>query len=127
MCETWGRIHVKISIMMMPIRTWKSDPDRHQNDVDPQHCLKPFLYKCTAVSSQLFNIIPSLSSSLAYSNIMAEWLSDGKHNRVYLPEEPFLHGNLIRSGRLKSFQHLHVRSEIQLTRCLLRLLLLRMT
>jgi hypothetical protein len=46
---------------------------------------------------------------------MAEWLSDGKHNRVYLPEEPFLHGNLIRSGRLKSFQHLHVRSKIQLT------------
>ena len=40
---------------------------------------------------------------------MAEWLSSGKHNRVYLPEEPFLHGSLIRSGRLKSFQHLHVR------------------
>ena len=26
------------------------------------------------------------SSSLAYSNIMAEWLSAAKHNRVYLPE-----------------------------------------
>ncbi len=26
---------------------------------------------------------------------MAEWLSDGKHNRVYLPEEPFLYSSLI--------------------------------
>ena len=42
-------------------------------------------------------------SSLAYSNIMAEWLSTAKHNRVYLPEEPFVHGSLVRGGRLKSF------------------------
>ncbi len=55
-------------------------------------------------------------SSLAYSNIMAEWLSTAKHNRVYLAEEPFLHGSLIRSGRLKSFQHLHV-SLLQVRMC----------
>ena len=45
-------------------------------------------------------------SSLAYSNIMAEWLSPGKHNRVYVPEEPFVHGGLVRGGRLKSFSSL---------------------
>ena len=45
-------------------------------------------------------------SSLAYSNIMAEWLSTAKHNRVYLAEEPFVHGSLMRNGRLKSFKTL---------------------
>lgn len=55
----------------------------------------------------LFFLSPVADSSLAYSNIMAEWLSTAKHNRVYLPEEPFLHGSLVRSGRLKSFQNLH--------------------
>ena len=34
----------------------------------------------------LFFISPVADSSLAYSNIMAEWLSTAKHNRVYLPE-----------------------------------------
>jgi len=54
----------------------------------------------------LFFLSPVADSSLAYSNIMAEWLSSAKHNRVYLPEEPFVHGNLIRNGRLKSFRSL---------------------
>jgi len=54
----------------------------------------------------LFFLSPVADSSLAYSNIMAEWLSSAKHNRVYLPEEPFVHGNLIRNGRLKSFKSL---------------------
>ena len=45
-------------------------------------------------------------SSLAYSNIMAEWLTTGKQNRVYIPEEPFPHGMLAKSGRLKSFRNL---------------------
>jgi len=52
----------------------------------------------------LFFFSPVAASSLAYSNIMAEWLSSGKHNRVYVPEEPFVHGALARGGRLKSFQ-----------------------
>jgi len=54
----------------------------------------------------LYFFSPVADSSLAYSNIMAEWLSTAKHNRVYLPEEPFVHGNLIRNGRLKSFKNL---------------------
>merc|ERR1719220_2891774 len=54
----------------------------------------------------LFFLSPVADSSLAYSNIMAEWLSTAKHNRVYLPEEPFVHGALQRGGRLKAFPSL---------------------
>jgi len=54
----------------------------------------------------MFFFSPVADSSLAYSNIMAEWLSVAKHNRVYVPEEPFIHGSLVRGGRLKSFPSL---------------------
>eukprot|EP00088_Acartia_fossae_P030637 TRINITY_DN3162_c0_g1_i2.p1 TRINITY_DN3162_c0_g1~~TRINITY_DN3162_c0_g1_i2.p1 ORF type:complete len:711 (+),score=150.28 TRINITY_DN3162_c0_g1_i2:54-2186(+) len=54
------------------------------------------LFECLAgqmemnglTSIPLFFLSPVADSSLAYSNIMAEWLSIAKHNRVYLPEEP---------------------------------------
>ncbi|CAG0923800.1 unnamed protein product, partial [Notodromas monacha] len=55
----------------------------------------------------LYFISPVADSSLAYSNIFAEWLSTGKQNRVYLPDEPFPHANLVREGRLKSFRYVH--------------------
>jgi len=54
----------------------------------------------------MFFVSPVADSSLAYSNIMAEWLTTGKQNRVYIPEEPFPHGMLAKSGRLKSFRNL---------------------
>ena len=31
----------------------------------------------------------------------------GKQSRVYIPEEPFPHGNLVKCGRLKSFKNLY--------------------
>ncbi|CAB4068088.1 INTS9 [Lepeophtheirus salmonis] len=49
----------------------------------------------------MYFVSPVADSSLAYSNIMAEWLSQSKQNKVYLPEEPFPHGGLARNGRLK--------------------------
>eukprot|EP00095_Tigriopus_kingsejongensis_P004426 maker-scaffold731_size105367-snap-gene-0.13 protein:Tk04426 transcript:maker-scaffold731_size105367-snap-gene-0.13-mRNA-1 annotation:"integrator complex subunit 9" len=55
----------------------------------------------------MFFVSPVADSSLAYSNILAEWLSTSKQNRVYIPDEPFPHGSLARSGRLKSFRSLH--------------------
>ena len=54
----------------------------------------------------MFFFSPVADSSLAYSNIMAEWLNTAKHNRVYVPEEPFVHGALQRLKRLKSFPNL---------------------
>jgi hypothetical protein len=44
----------------------------------------------------LFFVSPVADSSLAYSNVMAEWLSPAKQNRVYIPDEPFPHGQLTR-------------------------------
>ncbi|XP_040572594.1 integrator complex subunit 9 [Lepeophtheirus salmonis] len=55
----------------------------------------------------MYFVSPVADSSLAYSNIMAEWLSQSKQNKVYLPEEPFPHGGLARNGRLKSFRTMH--------------------
>lgn len=59
------------------------------------------------VSVPMYFVSPVADSSLAYANIMAEWLSTNKQNRVYLPEEPFPHGSLVKCGRLKSFKNLH--------------------
>jgi hypothetical protein len=54
MCETWGRIRLRIAIILMPMirsgsgseSTWNLDPDRHQNDADPQHWKKHVLLYC---------------------------------------------------------------------------------
>ena len=59
------------------------------------------------VSVPMYFVSSVADASLAYANIMAEWLSSSKQNRVYLPEEPFPHGSLVKCGRLKSFKNLH--------------------
>lgn len=55
----------------------------------------------------VYFLSPVADSSLAFSNIFGEWLSDGKQAKVYLPEEPFAHSALARSGRLKHFSAIH--------------------
>ncbi|KAK2721731.1 integrator complex subunit 9-like isoform X2 [Artemia franciscana] len=52
----------------------------------------------------LYFISGVAESSLAYSNIFAEWLSASKQKRVYLPEEPFPHAFLVKNNRLKHFK-----------------------
>lgn len=54
----------------------------------------------------MFFISPVAENSLAYSNILAEWLSNTKQNKVYIPDEPFPHANLIKNARLKFFKHI---------------------
>lgn len=34
-------------------------------------------------------------------------LSQSKQNKVYFPEEPFPHAQLVKSGRLKHFEHVY--------------------
>jgi len=34
-------------------------------------------------------------------------LSQSKQNKVYFPEEPFPHAQLVKSGRLKHFKHVY--------------------
>ncbi|KHN85604.1 Integrator complex subunit 9 -like protein, partial [Toxocara canis] len=55
----------------------------------------------------VYFISPVAESSIAFSNIYAEWLSEKKQNMVYIPEEPFTHAFLMRGGRLKVFESLH--------------------
>lgn len=55
----------------------------------------------------MFFISPVADSSLAYSNILAEWLSTSKQNKVYIPDEPFPHASLVKNAKLKHFKHIY--------------------
>ncbi|XP_067118772.1 integrator complex subunit 9 [Centruroides vittatus] len=66
-------------------------------------CLAVQLDSTGQVSVPIYFLSPVADYSLAYSNILAEWLSQSKQSKVYLPEEPFPHAQLIRNGRLKHF------------------------
>ncbi|RLU21019.1 hypothetical protein DMN91_007635 [Ooceraea biroi] len=66
-------------------------------------CLSTHLDKSGFTQVPLFFISPVAETSLAYSNILAEWLSTNKQNKVYLPEEPFPHAFLVKNARLKHY------------------------
>nr|CAD7204164.1 unnamed protein product [Timema douglasi] len=70
-------------------------------------CLSSHLDNSGMSTIPMFFISPVADNSLAYSNIFAEWLSTAKQNKVYLPEEPFPHAFLSRTGRLKHFKHIY--------------------
>lgn len=74
---------------------------------DLLECLSAHLDQAGLAAVPLYVLSPVADSSLAYSNILAEWVSVGKQARVYLPEEPFPHAALARGGRLKHARHLH--------------------
>lgn len=74
---------------------------------DLLECLSGHLENAGLAQVPLYFISPVADSSLAYSNILAEWLSGGKQARVYLPEEPFPHAQLVRGGRLRHYPSLH--------------------
>ncbi|XP_015788512.1 integrator complex subunit 9 [Tetranychus urticae] len=71
-------------------------------------CLIPHLDNSGFSTTPVYFVSPVADQSLAYSNILAEWLTTNKQTRVYLPEEPFGHSYLVRSGRLKHYQGIHV-------------------
>lgn len=89
-------------------------------------CLSSHLDSTALGQIPLYFISPVAHSSLEYSNILAEWLvknkyklyfkynlfnifrlSQSKQNKVYFPEEPFPHAQLVKSGRLKHFKHVY--------------------
>ena len=39
----------------------------------------------------IYFVSPVAKKSLAFANVNAEWLSEGRQNNVYIPEEPFIH------------------------------------
>lgn len=72
----------------------------------------------------MFFVSPVADTSLAYSNILAEWLSSAKQNKVsftvkignvlfkglfqvYVPDEPFPHAMLVKNSKLKHFKHIY--------------------
>ncbi|VDK79733.1 unnamed protein product [Litomosoides sigmodontis] len=59
------------------------------------------------VDVPVYFISPVAESTLAYSNIYAEWLSEKKQNMVNIPEEPFKHGVMSRNGRLKVYDNIY--------------------
>lgn len=73
------------------------------------------LFECLSVKMQelgvsncpMFFVSPVADTSLAYSNILAEWLSSAKQNKVYVPDEPFPHALLVKSSKLKHFKHIY--------------------
>ncbi|XP_047519978.1 integrator complex subunit 9 [Pieris napi] len=74
---------------------------------DLLECLSAHLEGAGLGGVPLYVISPVADASLAYSNILAEWVSGGKQARVALPEEPFPHAALARAGRLRHAKALH--------------------
>ncbi|GAB0091728.1 Integrator complex subunit 9 [Sergentomyia squamirostris] len=70
-------------------------------------CLSSNLDNAGYSQVPMFFISPVADSSLAYSNILAEWLSAGKQHKVYIPDEPFPHAMLVKNSRLKHFKHIY--------------------
>lgn len=62
------------------------------------------------VSVPMFFISPVADTSLAYSNILAEWLSSSKQNKVYVPDDPFPHAFYVRNSRLKFYKNIYSKS-----------------
>lgn len=52
----------------------------------------------------IYFISPMAEESLAYANILGEWLTTLKQTKVFVPEEPFMHSSLVRAGRLRHFK-----------------------
>ncbi|XP_038207848.1 integrator complex subunit 9 [Zerene cesonia] len=74
---------------------------------DLLECLSAHLDGAGLAHVPLYVVSPVADSSLAYSNILAEWVSAGKQARVYVPDEPFPHAQLVRAGRLRHARALH--------------------
>ncbi|XP_055845527.1 integrator complex subunit 9 [Episyrphus balteatus] len=70
-------------------------------------CLTQNLENAGLNNVPMFFISPVADSSLAYSNILAEWLSSAKQNKVYLPDDPFPHAFYVRNAKLKHYKHVY--------------------
>ncbi|XP_071479583.1 integrator complex subunit 9-like [Diadema antillarum] len=70
-------------------------------------CLASYMESAGLMQTPLYFISPVADSSLAFSQILSEWLCGVKQSKVYLPEPPFPHAELIKVGRLKHFPSVH--------------------
>uniref|UniRef100_A0A3Q2Z7M5 Integrator complex subunit 9 n=1 Tax=Hippocampus comes TaxID=109280 RepID=A0A3Q2Z7M5_HIPCM len=106
-----------------PIPLW-SHPDAHSMTIraggnvlvpcyssgviyDLLECLYQFIDSANLGTTPFYFISPVANSSLEFSQIFAEWLCHNKQSKVYLPEPPFPHAELIQSNKLKHYPSIH--------------------
>uniref|UniRef100_A0A8C1JZU9 Integrator complex subunit 9 n=1 Tax=Cyprinus carpio TaxID=7962 RepID=A0A8C1JZU9_CYPCA len=74
---------------------------------DLLECLYQFMDSANLGSTPFYFISPVANSSLEFSQIFAEWLCQNKQSKVYLPEPPFPHAELIQTNKLKHYPSIH--------------------
>ncbi|XP_004542328.1 integrator complex subunit 9 [Maylandia zebra] len=74
---------------------------------DLLECLYQFIESANLGTTPFYFISPIANSSLEFSQIFAEWLCHNKQTKVYLPEPPFPHAELIQTNKLKHYPSIH--------------------
>eukprot|EP00064_Thunnus_orientalis_P017968 superscaffoldBa00003976_g18054 len=74
---------------------------------DLLECLYQFIESANLGTTPFYFISPVANSSLEFSQIFAEWLCHNKQSKVYLPEPPFPHAELIQTNKLKHYPSIH--------------------
>uniref|UniRef100_A0A674NXQ1 Integrator complex subunit 9 n=1 Tax=Takifugu rubripes TaxID=31033 RepID=A0A674NXQ1_TAKRU len=74
---------------------------------DLLECLYQFIESASLGTTPFYFISPVANSSLEFSQIFAEWLCNNKQSKVYLPEPPFPHAELIQTNKLKHYPSIH--------------------
>uniref|UniRef100_A0A8C4TFN7 Integrator complex subunit 9 n=3 Tax=Erpetoichthys calabaricus TaxID=27687 RepID=A0A8C4TFN7_ERPCA len=74
---------------------------------DLLECLYQFIDSASLNSTPFYFISPVANSSLEFSQIFAEWLCQSKQSKVYLPEPPFPHAELIQTNKLKHYSSVY--------------------
>ncbi|KAH0519313.1 Integrator complex subunit 9, partial [Microtus ochrogaster] len=74
---------------------------------DLLECLYQYIDSAGLSSIPFYFISPVANSSLEFSQIFAEWLCHNKQSKVYLPEPPFPHAELIQTNKLKHYPSIH--------------------
>lgn len=74
---------------------------------DLLECLYQFIDSASLTTIPFYFISPVANSSLEFSQIFAEWLCHNKQSKVYLPEPPFPHAELIQTNKLKHYPSVH--------------------
>lgn len=70
---------------------------------DLLECLLSYMDQSGLSTVPIYFVSPVAKDCLAFSQIYSEWLHPNKQNRVYIPEPPFPHDDLIETGRLRVF------------------------
>lgn len=74
---------------------------------DLLECLLTYMDQPGLSTVPIYFISPVAKDSLAFSQVYGEWLHPNKQDNIYLPEPPFVHDELIDTGKLKVFSGVH--------------------